>query len=131
VPVEQIAAVTAALLAGIRNARNPLAGEMVLCGALGSLEAGLPEDADEQTRLQMLTLMLGEVISEALALATVDALALLRVCSVLGPVSTQDAAGEAVGQLVAAGVADRPWAGRVGHPMMLRAWRFGDAASMS
>jgi hypothetical protein len=28
--------------------------------------------------------------------------------------------------LAAGGVADRPWAGRVGHPTMLRAWRFGD-----
>jgi hypothetical protein len=125
-PDEPIAAVTASLLAGIAEARSPLAAELVLCGAFGVVEAGLPDDADEQERLEALTLLLGQVIGQAQALATVDALALLRVCSVLGPATSRVAAGEGAGRLAAAGVADRPWAGRVGHPMMLRAWRFGD-----
>ena len=83
---------------------------------------GLPDDADEEA----LTLLLGQVIGYAQALGTADALALLRVCSVLGPATSRAAAGEGSCQLTAAGVADRPWAGRVGHPTMLRAWRYGD-----
>ena len=123
---EPIVAATASLLAGIAEARSPLAAELVLCGAFAALEAGLRDDADEQERLEALTLMLGKVIGHAKALATADALALLRVCSVLGPATSRVAAGEAAVQLSAAGVADRPWAGKVGHPTMLRAWRFGD-----
>jgi len=120
------AAATALLLAGIAEARGPLAAELVLCGAFGAVEAGLPDDADEDERLEALTLLLGQVISHAQALASVDALALLRVCSVLGPATSRAAAGEGAGQLAAAGVADRPWAGKVGHPTMLRAWHYGD-----
>jgi len=56
----------------------------------------------------------------------VEALALLRVCSVLGPAPSRSAARESAGRLAAAGVADRPWAGRVGRPEMLRGWRYGD-----
>ncbi len=125
-PAEPIAAVTASLLAGIAEARSPLAAELVLCGAFAAAEAGLPDDADEEERLEALTLLLGQVIGHAQALASVDALALLRVCSVLGPATSRAAAGEGAGQLAAAGVADSPWAGRVGHPTMLRAWRYGD-----
>jgi len=125
-PAEPIAAVTASLLAGIAMARSPLAAELVLCEAFAAVEAGLPDDADEEERLEALTLLLSQVIGHAQALATVDALALLRVCSVLGPATSRAAAGEGAGQLAAAGVADRPWAGRVGHPTMLRAWRYGD-----
>jgi hypothetical protein len=125
-PAEPIAAVTASLLAGIAMARSPLAAELVLCGAFAALEAGLPDDADVEERLEALTLLLSQVIGQAQALGTVEALALLRVCSVLGPATSRGAAGEGAGQLAAAGVADRPWAGRVGHPTMLRAWRYGD-----
>lgn len=95
------AAATALLLAGIAEARGPLAAELVLCGAFGAVEAGLPDDADEDERLEALTLLLGQVISHAQALASVDALALLRVCSVLGPATSRAAAGEGAGQLAA------------------------------
>jgi hypothetical protein len=110
----------ASLLAGIREARGPLAAERVLCEAFAAALAGLPDDADEQA----LTLLLGQVIRYALA--TADALALLRVCSILGPATSRAAADEGSGQLAAAGVVDLPWAGRVGHPRMLRARRYGD-----
>jgi len=98
----------------------------VLCGAFAAVEAGLPDDADGKERIEALTLLLGQVIGYAQGLGTADALALLRVCSVLGPATSRAAAREGSGQLAAAGVADRPWAGRVGHPTMLRAWRYGD-----
>jgi len=123
---ELIGAATASLLGGIAEARSPLAAELVLCGAFGAVKAGLPDDADEQERLEALALMLGQVIGYAETLASVDALALLRVCSVLGPATSRSAARKSAGRLAAAGVADRPWAGRVGSPQMLRAWRYGD-----
>ena len=125
-PAEALAAVTASLLAGIAEARSPLAAELVMCAAFAAVDAGLPDDADEQERLEALTLLLGQVIGQAQALGTADALALLRVCSVLGPATSRAAAGQGAAQLAASGVTDRPWAGRVGHPTMLRAWRYGD-----
>ena len=114
------------MLAGIAEARSPLAAELIMCGAFAAVDAGLPDDADEEERLDALTTLLGQIIGHAQELATVDALALLRVCSVLGPATSRAAAGRGAAQLAAAGVADRPWAGRVGHPTMLRAWRYGD-----
>jgi hypothetical protein len=98
---------TASLLEEIAEARSPLAAERVLCGAFAAVEASLPDDADEEERLEALTLLLDQVIGYAQALGTADALALLRVCSVLGPATSQAAAGEGAGQLAAAGVADR------------------------
>lgn len=98
----------------------------MLCGVFGTLEQGLDDDADDQERAQALIVLLGQVITDAQRLATAEASALLRVCAVLGPVQTRAAAGEAAGGLAAAGVPERSWAPRVGHPMMLRAWRYGD-----
>ena len=97
------------MLAGIAEARSPLAAELVMCVAFGAVDAGLPDDADEEERLEALTLLLGQVIGHAQEQATVDALALLRVCSVLGPATSRAAAGRVAAQLAAAGVADRPW----------------------
>ena len=121
-----IDAATATLLAAIAEARSALAAELVLCEAFGAVESGLPDDADEQERLEALALMLGQVIGHSEMIASVEALALLRVCSVLGPATSRSAARESAGRLATAGVADRPWAGRVGRPEMLRAWRYGD-----
>ena len=116
-----IGAATASLLAAIAEARSALAAELVLCAAFGAVETGLPDDADEQERSEAVALMLGEVIGHAEMIASVEALALLRVCSVLGPAASRSAARESADRLAAAGVADRPWAGRVGRPEMLRA----------
>ena len=125
-PVGDVGAATASLLAAIAEARSPLAAELVLCAAFGAVETGLPDDVDEQERLEALALMLGQVIGHGEAIASVEALTLLRVCSVLGPATSRSAARESAGRLAAAGVADLPWAGRVGRPEMLRAWRYGD-----
>ena len=121
-----IGVATATLMAAIAESHNALAAELVLCAALGAVENGLPDDADEQERLEALALMLSQVIDHGEMIASVEALALLRVCSVLGPATSRSAARESAGRLAAAGVADRPWAGRVGRPEMLRAWRYGD-----
>ena len=125
-PEDPIRVATASLLAGIAGARSPLAAELMLCKALGAVQTGLLDASDEQERLEALALMLGQVIGHAETLASVEALALLRVCSVLGPATSRSAARESAGRLAAAGVADRPWAGRVGSPEMLRAWSYGD-----
>jgi hypothetical protein len=119
-------AATIALLEAIAEARSPLAAELVLCRALGVIELGLRDDVDMRERLEAVALMLGEMIVHAEALATEDALALLRVCSVLGPAASRDVACEGAGRLASTGVADRPWAGMVGRPEMLRAWCYGD-----
>jgi len=121
-----LSAVTGSLLEAIAGARSPLEAELVLCGVFGTLEQGLDDDADDQERAQALIVLLGQVITDAQRLATAEASGLLRVCAVLGPVQTRAAAGEAAGGLAAAGVPERSWAPRVGHPMMLRAWRYGD-----
>jgi hypothetical protein len=121
-----VGAATASLLAAISEARSALAAELVLCEAFGAVETGLPDDADDQERPEALALMLGQVINHGEMIASAEALALLRVCSVVGPATSRSAARESAGRLAAAGVADRPWAGRVGRPEMLRAWRYGD-----
>ena len=125
-PDELVAQVTGSLLAGIAHARTALDAELVLCDMFGTLETGLPDDVDDDERLAALTLLMSQLMTHAEALGTADALALLRVCSVLGPSGTQVAAGEAAGRLAVAGVKDRPWADRVGSPAMVSAWRYGD-----
>ena len=114
------------MLAAIAEARSPLAAELVPCGAFGAVETGLPDDADEHERLEALALMLGQVIGYGEMIASVEALALLRVCSVLWPAKSRSEARASAGRLAAAGVADSPWAGRVGRAEMLRACRYGD-----
>lgn len=81
-----------------------------------------PRGADDQDWSELLD----EVIKDAEARASADALAVLRVCSVLASDSARAAASEAAGRLAAAGVPDRSWASLVGHPQLLRAWRYHD-----
>lgn len=125
-PPDLVREVTASLLSEIADARHALEAELVLCAAFEAVDSGSPADADEQRRLEALTIMLGEVIGDAERLASVESLALLRVCSVLGPQASRNAAQENASRLAAAGVPDRPWAGIVGRPALLRAWRYGD-----
>ncbi len=125
-PDELIGSATASLLTEIGQARTALAAELVLCGAIGAAEAAAPAGADEQERLRALTEMLGQVIGHAEKVASPEALALLRVCSVLGPATRRAEASDGADRLAAAGVGDRPWASRVGRPQVLRAWRNGD-----
>lgn len=117
---------TRSLLAALAKARNPLAAEVTLCTALGAARSGLPDDVDEEDRHSALTEVLGGMIDHAERLRSVEALALLRVCSVLGPASTRSAAHQGASRLATAGVPDRPWAATVGSPALLRAWRYGD-----
>ncbi|CAN5591883.1 hypothetical protein BH23ACT6_BH23ACT6_08520 [soil metagenome] len=121
-----IGPVASSLLAEIAAAHDPLSAELVLCHVFRATQTAMPGGPDDQDRSEMLTQLLGEVIDHAEALASADALALLRVCSVLGPDSNRAAASDSASRLAAAGVPDRPWASLVGHPRLLQAWRYGD-----
>ncbi len=121
-----IGPVASSLLAGIAAARDPLSAELVLCQVFRATQTAMPGEPDGQDLSEMLIQLLDEVIEHAEALASADALALLRVCSVLGPDSTRAAACDSARGLAAAGVGDRPWASLVGRPRLLQAWRYGD-----
>lgn len=117
---------TESLLEGIAQARHPLAAELVICEAIRAAHETFPDDAGGQDKLEALSMMLDHVVGHAEKLASVEALALLRACSALGPDTARSAARKSADRLVAAGVPDRPWASRVGRPAMLRAWHYGD-----
>lgn len=121
-----VAAVAGTVLADLARARNPLQGELVLGGVMGALDSGLPQDADDAERHAALVVLLAQLTEHCLKLRTPAALAFLRVAARLGPAPARLAAGQAADQLAAAGVGDLPWAGRVGSPVLLRAWRYGD-----
>jgi hypothetical protein len=111
-------------MTAVAQARTPLAAELVLCGALGLLQTGIEgADADRAAAVREL---LGTVIDRCEQVGSADALAVLRVCSVLGPDDARAAADAAAARLAGAGVGDRPWVARLGRPGALRAWRYGD-----
>ncbi|GAA1140835.1 hypothetical protein [Ornithinicoccus hortensis] len=118
--------VVGSLLADIALARDAFQAELVLCEVFRATQLGLPVGTDEEERLEMQSHLLHEVITHAGTLRSADALALLRVCSTLGPQTTREAARAEAGRLADAGVPDRPWAGLVGHPRLLSAWHYGD-----
>jgi hypothetical protein len=124
VPPELVAGVAGSLRTALAQARSPLAAELVLCRMLGMLETGI--DGGEPDRADAVRVLLTEVIDECDRVASVEALAVLRVCSTLGPAETRAAAKAAADRLEHAGVADRPWVGRLARPAALRAWRYGD-----
>jgi len=111
----------------IEHERSPFGAELVLCETFGTVDAGIAQEADELERHDALVLLLSQVIAYADRLGTEPALALLRVCSVLGPEPCRAAAATAAERVAGAGVPDRPWGSRIGRPRMLRAWRYGDA----
>lgn len=83
-------------------------------------------EGDEDDVAEALFLLLTGVVAPLESVGSAEALAVLRVLEVYGPPQARSAAARAVARLVAAGVLDRPWAGRVGRPEFLRAWRYED-----
>ncbi|MDN5794322.1 MAG: hypothetical protein L0H79_01055 [Intrasporangium sp.] len=120
------AGATVALMAEVAQARTPLAAELVLCNALGAMRLAAPENAREPQRLEAERALVTQLIDHAESLGDAEALALLRVCSFLGQASTRAAAAHAAARLAQRGVADRPWAARVGRPKLLMAWESGN-----
>jgi hypothetical protein len=123
-PPELAAGVAGSLMEAVAEARSPLDAERVLCLVLGML--GTRIDGDDGDRADAVRQLLVAVIDHCERAGDVEALAALRVCSVLGPDETRTAARAAGDRLAGAGVADRPWAARLGRPAPLRAWRYGD-----
>jgi hypothetical protein len=116
--------VAGSLMTAVAEARAPLAAELVLCRVLGMLATGM--EGDDADHADAVNELVGTVTGHCEQVGTADALAVLRVCSVLGPDLTRAAAGVAADRVAGAGVPDRPWAARLGRPAALRAWRYGD-----
>ena len=123
-PPALVAGVAGSLMTAVAQARTPLAAELVLCEVLGMLATGIEGDDDDLAAAVLE--LLGTVTEHCALVGTADALAVLRVCAVLGPDATRAVAGAAADGLAGAGVPDRPWAARLGRPAPLRAWRYGD-----
>ncbi|WP_347352911.1 plasmid pRiA4b ORF-3 family protein [Intrasporangium sp.] len=120
------ASLATTLMADLAKARTPLAAEQIVSSAFGAMELDLPEDIGEAEAHETHAALMRMVIDWAISLASSEALALLRVASVIGPADSQAHATEAATSLARDGVADRPWAGVVGHPVLLQAWQYGD-----
>jgi hypothetical protein len=93
-----------------------------LCGAefLSSVREAAPDGA-------ALPEVLIELVARARAYGTLEALAMSRVLAVLGPPSVRPAAAEAADALVAAGLADLPWAKWLGSPRIGPCFGYADS----
>ena len=104
------------ILTGLLDGFAPLlergcdALEAELAGAdfLGVLRTGVSDDD--------LPAMLTDLVRDAAASGTPEALAMLRVLAVAGPIEIQTAATKAADGMVAAGLKDRPWVKDLGAP---------------
>jgi len=88
-----------------------------LIGALASSAAGQASLMDTLT---------GSLVPAAEAASTPEALALLRVFAAVGSPDLRAAAGQAAARLRAHDVADPPWAGAVGAPVVRDCWHYAD-----
>ena len=100
--------------------------ELALSPVLGMLARMAPEEATPGQRAAMRRDLLTGLIAWAQSAASPGALAFLRVAAVLGDAATRQQAAAAADQVAASGVHDRPWAGMVGRPDLVRAWWYGD-----
>jgi hypothetical protein len=124
VPPEFEAAVADSLLAPVARSRTVLQAELVVSHMIGTVregvEGGLAEVEDA------VRLLLRGLVAPLEGAGSADALAVLRVLQVYGPADVRDLAQAAAARLAGVGVPDRPWAGRVGRPRFVRAWRYQD-----
>lgn len=125
-PPSPIGSATESLLVEISQAREALTAEQALCDVFLATQLAIPDAADDRERLAVVTTLLEEVIAHAELVGSADALALLRVCGVMGPERTRAAAGHSADRLAATGLPERPWASLVGRPQLLQAWRYFD-----
>jgi hypothetical protein len=104
----------------LRELDDPVDAELWGSDLIGALAASA---AGQASLMDTLT---GSLVPAAEAAATPEALALLRVFAAVGSPGLRAAAGQAAGRLVAAGVADPPWAGQVGAPRVRDCWHYAD-----
>ena len=88
-----------------------------LIGALASSAAG---------QASLMNTLAGSLVPAAEAAGTAEALALLRVFAAIGSPALREAAGQAAARLRAHDVADPPWAGQVGAPLVRDCWHYAD-----
>ena len=124
-----VGSIVETLVEGVRNARNALEVELVLCPVFAAVES-LAGEADGEERLAVLVALLTQVIAHAESVGTASGMALLRACASIGPDETRSAARAAAERLGAGGVPDPPWAATIGRPDVLRAWRQGDVLGL-
>ena len=126
-PDELLESVVGATLDLIARARTPLAAEQVVCDLIGTVELAAPPASTWPQRAELRDLVVSQVIAAVQLQRNSAALALLRVCSVLGSPATRAAAATAARRVAAAGVRDRVWAADLGRPRGVRAWWYADA----
>ncbi len=114
------------MVRAVAAASTPLAAELALSPVLGMLDRMAPEESTPADRAAMRRDLLSGLIAWAESAASPGALALLRVTAVLGDPETRQQAGSAADRVAASGVQDRPWAGVLGRPTLIRAWWYGD-----
>ena len=116
----------ALMLAAMSRCRRPLDAELAVCEGLAPVDQAAPDEATPEQRREARRSLTTQVMARTALAADPDALALLRVCAVLGEPAVRALARSTADALAAAGVPERPWARLVGRPRALRAWRYGD-----
>jgi hypothetical protein len=98
---------------------TPLDAEVRAAEFVGTLRstASDPDDVPE---------MLLDLIACAAETTRPEALAMMRVLAITGPVEVRSAAAQTAERLAAAGVTDRPWAGQVGAPKVEASFGYSD-----
>jgi hypothetical protein len=114
------------MVRAVAAARTPLDAELALSPVLGMLDRMAPEDSTAEQRAGACGDLLTGLIDWAQSAASPGALAFLRVAAVLGDPATREQARSAADRMAACGVRDRPWAGALGRPELVRAWWYGD-----
>lgn len=114
------------MVRAVAAASTPLAAELALSPMLGTLDRMAPEESTPEDRAAMRRDLLGGLISWAESAPSPGALTLLRVAAVLGDPETRHRAGSAADRVAASGVQDRPWAGQLGRPELVRVWWYAD-----
>ncbi|MGL4178429.1 MAG: plasmid pRiA4b ORF-3 family protein, partial [Dermatophilaceae bacterium] len=112
------------LIDPVAQARTALEAEIVLSHVIGVVREGVEGDAEDVEHA--VALLLHELVAPLEAVGSAGALAVLRLLGVYGVERSRALAADAAGRLAGSGVDDAPWAGRVGRPEFLRAWRSSD-----
>jgi len=114
------------MVRAVAAARTPLHAELALSPVLGMLERMAPEESTPGQRAAMAQDLVCGLIDWAQAAAAPGPLAFLRVAAVLGYPTTRQRARSAADRMAASGIGDRPWAGTLGRPELVRAWWYAD-----
>jgi hypothetical protein len=124
---EAMTALAVDLVREMADIHRPLDAELMMSHAFGGgLASAIEGDRDWGQADDVQVEAFGPMIEQVAAVATEDALALLRVMTVLGPAKLREHANAQARQVAGAGVSDRPWVPILGRPTLLRVWRFGD-----